>query len=140
MAYTTEQDLTERFGAAEVLALTDRDGNGTVDAEVLGKAINDAQALVDGYLATRYAVPFSADLVPALVKSITADLVRYRLMENRATEEAEKRNQQAIATLRDLASGKASLNTGPSESAPGAPVSKKGASDRLFTLNSMKGF
>ena len=42
--------------------------------------------------------------------------------------------------LRDLASGKASLNTGPSESAPGAPVSKKGASDRLFTLNSMKGF
>lgn len=58
MTYATQQQLIDRYGAALLIALTSRDDDPvpTIDAAAVGRALNGADALIDDYLAGRYAV------------------------------------------------------------------------------------
>ena len=40
----TRQDLIDRFGEDELVLLTDREGRGVINDEVLNRAIEDAEA------------------------------------------------------------------------------------------------
>lgn len=120
MAYVTEQDLVDRFGEDELIQLTDRNGTGAVDQDVLLRAIDDAQAEVDSYLSTRYAVPLTP--VPTVLALHAANVVRYRLYEDGATEEVEKRYKQSIAWLKDVSSGRAHLDVIEREDAASGPA------------------
>jgi phage gp36-like protein len=50
MAYTSTQQLIDRFGEHELIQLTDRYGAGVIDTQVAAQAISDANAEVDAYL------------------------------------------------------------------------------------------
>ncbi len=108
MAYVTLQELEDRFGTEEILALTDRDGDGTPDSAVVDRAVADAGAEVDSYLEPRYTVPL-ADPVPEMVRRVAADITRYRLYDNAPSDEVRTRYEDAVAWLKRVSEGKASI-------------------------------
>ena len=107
--YLTQQEMTERFGETELIQLTDRaiPPAGVVDAAVLTRALEDAGAEVDAYLQGRFALPLAA--VPMVLKRIAADMARFRLYENRATEEVRDRYKNALRDLERIRDGKINL-------------------------------
>ena len=106
MPYATASDLIARFGEEELRQLADPQGTGTWDAGIVHQALADASAEMDAYLAQRYAVP-----VPAsdLIVRICCDIARYRLWEDRASDEVRSRYEDAVRMLRDIAAGRAAL-------------------------------
>ena len=54
MTYATRDELQERFGLDELTQLTDRMGAGVPDDNLVARALSDADAEIDGYLAVRY--------------------------------------------------------------------------------------
>ena len=103
MAYLTEQDLTDRIGADEVLRLADRDGDGVADSGVVSKAIAEAEGIIDSYLTGRYVLPLSP--MPVILTSLAADLALYNLHPWGAPEEMRQRYKDAVATLGKIAKG-----------------------------------
>lgn len=125
MPYATQQDLVDRFGEEELVQLTDRQvpPAGTVDGTVIGKALADADALIDGYLAARYAIPITPS--PPLLVKLAADVARYFLHGKSATETVRQAYEDALKVLQEIARGLAvvpgaSTPAGPSPS--GAPA------------------
>jgi phage gp36-like protein len=117
MPYATQADLVTRFGSTELAQLTDRVAGTTIDASVVATALADADALIDGYLAQRYALPVSP--VPPLLLRVAADVTRFLLHGNAATDAVRGAYDDALRVLRDLSAGKATL--------PGAAVAPAGA-------------
>lgn len=115
MAYATPQDLLERFGAAEVAQLSGRTSGGVADTAMLARALADAQAEIDSHLAVRYLLPLAT--VPPLLVMLAADLARYHLWRQDASELVTERYKAAVATLKRLASG-AMLLDGAAASQP----------------------
>lgn len=116
MPYATQQDMLERFGADELRQLTDineprLDG---VDAAVLGKALADAAALIDGYLVGRYPLPLQEP--PAVLTVHCAGVARYLLMRYTPDERAKADFEAAMTYLNAVATGKIGLL--PPASAP----------------------
>lgn len=107
MPYATQADLVTRFGTDELIQLTDRVNGNAIDAAVVSAALGDADALIEGYLASRYALPITP--VPPMLKRMAADLARYMLHGNAATELVRKAYEDALKLLRDLADGRAAL-------------------------------
>ena len=60
MPYATPLDLEQRFGAAELIQQTDLSGAGEYNADTVARALEDASALIDGYLASRYPLPIAS--------------------------------------------------------------------------------
>lgn len=115
MAYATQQNLIDRFSEAELIQLTDRTGSNVIDPVVVARALADADAQIDGYLAVRYALPLAS--VPGVLEKLACDIARYQLYDDRVTETVKTRFEQAIKFLQDVASEKATLglsaNNGP---------------------------
>lgn len=107
MAYCTAQDMIDRFGEDEVIQLTDRARQGIIDDGVLDRALSDAQAEVDGYLAARYPLPLAS--VPPVLVRVSADITRYYLFDRAATDQVESRYKAAVALLRDISAGRVTL-------------------------------
>lgn len=106
-AYATQQDLVDRFGAEELIQLTDRANTGAIDATVLDQAIADASAEIDGYLGGRYTLPLSH--VPLVLSRICADLVRYYLYGDAPLDQVRQRYEDAVAFLKSVARGQMTL-------------------------------
>lgn len=125
MAYITRQDLEERYGD-EIAQRESGLRPGAVD-----NAIVAAGALIDGYLAGRYALPLSP--VPASLPQQAEAIARYRLMGDAATEQARLDYQDAIAWLKDVAAGRVQFDQVAPEpaSAPAATV-MVASSDAVF--------
>jgi phage gp36-like protein len=102
-AYITPQYFIDAFGDDELTQLTTDD----TDTDVFERAASDASSLVDGYLATRYTLPLAN--VPALVIGWTLDITRYRLWDERAPEQVQKRYDDTMAQLAQLAKGQLAL-------------------------------
>ncbi len=100
--YLTADEYVARFGIQETVSLTDEIGGGTV-GQGLGKALSDAAARIEAYLAGRHTLPLAA--TPEVLKVIAADLTRERLFTNHPTEEVTRRADQARKDLRDIATG-----------------------------------
>lgn len=107
MAYATLADLVARFGEAEIVQRTDRAYASVIDAAVAQRALDDAKAEIDGYLAARYKLPLPT--VPALLGRLACDIARYRLWEDLASEEVRKRYEDARRLLENLSRGTVSL-------------------------------
>lgn len=108
--YATVTDLVDRFGEPELIDLTDRaqPPAGTIDASVADAALADACGEADAYLGVRYSLPVTAP-VPLVLVAVVCDIARYRLYENRATEEVRQRYEDAVRWLRDVSRGAAVL-------------------------------
>jgi len=77
MAYSTEADLKDRVDEALLIQLTDRSGTGVVDSALVTTAIEDADALINGFISPVYQVPLSP--VPRIVREYSAAIAIYRL-------------------------------------------------------------
>ena len=107
MSYATQSDMTERYGAVELAQLTDRDAGLVINVAVLARALADADAEIDGYLATRYQLPLAS--TPVVLVRLAADIARYRLFDNRVTDLVRNRYQDAVSLLKRISSGDVQL-------------------------------
>lgn len=105
MPYATLQSMADRFGERELIDLTDRAEpyTGAVVEAVLARALEAADAEVDGYLRGRYAVP--ATPTPALLVDVACDLARWRLWDQTPPEVVKDRAKAAREVLRAIAAG-----------------------------------
>ncbi|MHC1700289.1 MAG: gp436 family protein [Humidesulfovibrio sp.] len=137
--YATAQELETRLGGGEALViLADRDGDGVADAELVERALTDATAEIDSYLAARYTLPLPT--VPAVLVRLACDMAVYRITSEYGaglTEERRQRYEDAVAWLRRAGSGDVSLGLPPQQApaatlaAPGLVSGKPRAFDRL---------
>ena len=107
MPYATQQNMIDRFGQQELAELTDRTNGAVIDATVLGQALVDADAEINGYLSSRYTLPLAS--VPPILTKFAADIARYQLYDTRASEQVKARYDDAIKFMKSLASGLVSL-------------------------------
>ncbi len=111
MPYAVLSDLVARFGETELIQLTDRVGDGIVDAAVVDQALADAGAVIDGYLAGRYLLPLAS--VPPILVSYACDLARSRMYHDAVPEVVAKRADEAVKFLAMLSQGKINLGAVP---------------------------
>lgn len=141
MSYTTLADLTARFGDRMIVALTDRGemATGAIDTTVTDKAIAEADAVIDGYLAARYALPVSP--VPALLGDIALAIVIWKLHLGAPDPKIEADYKDALRSLRDIAAGVITLTIAgvdaAGKTATGVQVTDR---DRPFTADNLTGF
>lgn len=135
MTYAVQQDLVERFGSAEILQLTDRNNTGSIDATVVSRALTDADAKINGYLAARYTLPLSN--IPTELVGVAADIARYQLYDTAATPQVAQRYKDAMQFLKDVSSGAASIGVDAANIAPSvAQQVQINANDRVFSRGS----
>ena len=142
MSYVTQQGLVERYGEQQLVELTDRSSipPTTIDATVVARAIADADALIDGYVGKRYALPIAA--VPDLLERLAADVARFFLYGPLgATEAVRQAYEDALRMLRDIAAGTLQLDlAGVEVPAAGQGGVQMSADIRQYTRKSLVGF
>ncbi|HET7300109.1 MAG TPA: DUF1320 domain-containing protein [Oleiagrimonas sp.] len=115
MPYATQTDLETAFTANEIAQLM----AGGRDVDV---ALTAASEEADSYLATRYAVPITANPLPEHLVEVVCDIARYRLYAGDAYDEVQTRYEQAVKWLKDVSAGRALLPGVPNDGGDGAAV------------------
>ena len=109
MPYATIVDLQDRLGEARLVQLTDRADPplGVVDVVVAQKALDDADAEIDGYLAGRYVLPLAT--VPPVLRVHAITIASYRLLGT-AAGETDREDYKAVRSyLERVADGRVNL-------------------------------
>ncbi len=115
-AYVSQAQLVDRFGDAMLRQLTSRTvPSGAIDAAVVTRAITDAGATIDGYLAGRYQLPLPS--VPALLVPVASAIAIYLLHGQLTTEKIRLDYQDALKALSNIASGTIRLDVAGAEPA-----------------------
>lgn len=136
MMYCNKAGLISRFGEDEMITLTDN-GQGEMDDAVIESALSDASDEIDTYLATRHDLPL--ETVPDLVVRLCADIARYRLHDSRMLDEVEKRYDDSIKLLKEIAKGSAVLPIQATSLSSDVEVVRD-RQDRTFTRESLESF
>jgi phage gp36-like protein len=112
-SYATIADMQARFPEAELIQLTDDERSGALNQGRVTRALEQADNEVDGYVSRYYKRLDAALPVPGLLTDLACDIGRYYLFRNGSpTEQVQKRYDQAIAKLRDIAKGIIKLDQG----------------------------
>jgi len=131
--------MTGRFGSTEIVELTDRNQSGVIDTVVLGKALADADALINGYLAARYTLPLAT--TPPILTGPAADIARFKLWDDRAPEEVRKRYEDALALLKLISAGTVVLPPDVNGDKPSASTTiEHYSAGRVFTAETLEDF
>lgn len=108
MPYLTQQDLIDRFSQAEIEQLAP-EGSGGIDPTKVAAAIDDAGNEIDIYLTSGgYGLPLAN--VPSVIIAYACDIARYRLYDDEATEQVEKRYERALKFMQAVAKGDIKLS------------------------------
>lgn len=128
MPYADQADMQQRFGATELEQLTDigTPRAGEIDEAVLARALDDASAWIDSYLAGRYALPITDATALAVLKLHCCNEARYLLMTTQPDEAAVKAHDERAAYLKAVAKGDIALI------APDAVPAAAGVGEVLF--------
>ncbi len=143
MAYATLQQLIDRYGEAMLVGLTDRGeaATGLVVAAPVDRALADADALIDGYLLDRYALPVAE--IPALLTDLALSIAIYKLHPHTPDAKVKDDHDGAIKTLVAIRSGAVRLAVAGVAAAP-SPSGGGGARmtdrERPFTAGNLTGF
>lgn len=141
MPYCTLEQLTERYTEQLLLQLTDRATPpvGTIDSAAVDRAIANAEAEIDSYLAAKYQLPL-AD-VPAVVTDLAQIIAIYKLHPYSPDPKIKDDYDQAMKRLGDISTGKAKL---PIAGAEPAAVEGSGVltndRERPFSEDNLTGF
>ena len=141
MSYVTLAQLIDRVGEEMLISLTDRgvDALGVIDTNVVARALAETDALIDGYLAGRYALPLST--TETLLVGVAGDIAIYKLHRYEAPEKVQADYNMAIKTLISLSTGTIKLTAAgveaPSTGTTGVQITDR---DRPFTEDNLKGF
>lgn len=136
--YISQQDLLDRLGADDLNRLADLDGDDMPDAEVLQQAIDASEGTVNAYVGKAYALPLAA--VPDVLKSATFDIVVYNLHQQAAPEIVIARYKEALAFLKDVATGKALIDVGGSEPESKPSLARFTGPKRIMSRDGLGGF
>lgn len=138
--YASLAAMTARFGATEILQLTDKENTGSVDTVVLDQAFADAEAEIDGYLEGRYRLPLAS--VPRVLVTYACDITRYRLYDDRATDQVTKRYEAAIKFLAMVAKRQIGLGIREDDAPPVATTGGPSSSGptQVFSDDNLSGF
>ena len=141
MPYATQQDLIDRFGTAELVQLTDKVNRpaSTIDATPIDRALGDAAALIDGYLAKLYRLPLGN--VPPILVKVACDIARYYLHGKAAEKDDAVSRAYAEATkwLENVSKGLVTLEAeGVAAPQTGGGSVKASAPGRVFTRDSLR--
>lgn len=130
MPYATVQDLQDRLGEQRLMQLTDRSYPPLqlVDATVAQRALDDAEAEIDGYLAGSYALPLAT--VPGILRVHAMTIATFRLLGNAADEKDADAYKGAVAYLRSVGKGEIALFP------PAAAAQPAGAGAVIFSSGS----
>jgi phage gp36-like protein len=140
MSYATQTDMVDRFGETEMAQRTDRTNGTNIDAVVLGRALADAEAEIDGYLATRYSLPLAS--VPVVLTRLAADMARYNLYDDGVPTTVRQRYEDAVSLLKRMSSGDvqlAGITPVPAVGGSGNAVATR-TPDRLFGATQLKNY
>lgn len=125
MPYAVQADITPaRITQAILAQLTDDTGGGQVNAAVVTAELTAAAGIIDSYCRQRYTTPLQTS---EMVKRLNVDIAVYLLFvrKDRVSDSVKQTYLDAIAFLKDVASGRASLDQ-PAGATPqtsgGAPV------------------
>lgn len=141
MTYATLAQLTAKLGALVMIQLTDRGQppTGAVVESVVDRALADTDAVIDSYLASRYALPIVGG-VPAVVVDLALAIAAYKLHPFTPDKKIEDDYKDALSSLKLIATGTQRLQIAgvePSSSGSGGVM----ASDRPrdLTPENMRG-
>src|SRR5581483_5414709 len=141
MSYATQEELIDRYSERMLVQLTDRaqPATGEIDAAVVARALADTDATIDGYLKGRYRLPLAE--TPPLVTDLALQIAIYKLHRKSPDEKIRKDYDDALRTLRDIASGTVRLDVaGVEPAASGASGVKTNDRERPLTPENLKGF
>ena len=141
MSYCTKSDILEQLDEDVLIQLTDDEDTGSVDDDKVTRAIVNADAEIDSYCGTKYAVPFTT--VPDIILAVSVDIAIYNLYARRkgAPESIEKRYNSRIAFLKDVSKGTATLGKDDPDGAPSDQNTPEiSSSDRVFSRDKLKGW
>ncbi|MCK5295969.1 MAG: DUF1320 domain-containing protein [Alphaproteobacteria bacterium] len=137
MAYASQQNMIDRFGNEEIISITNPEGE-SIGTDRLNRALSDADARIDGYLAARYALPL--EITPTLLEGVACDLSRYFLYDEAPSEIVVERYKNAVSTLKDISTGKIKLpDAAGDEPSQSSEVVMADHPDRMFSVNSLRG-
>jgi phage gp36-like protein len=110
MPYAAQSDLLQRMTLKELTQLTDDVNAGVPDDTIVNGELEEASGIVDGYCRSRYVTPLQLSDV---VTRVTRDIAVYQLFSRRPqrmSETVRQRYDDAMALLKDVATGKAVLD------------------------------
>jgi phage gp36-like protein len=137
MAYCTSADILLILDSDTLVQLTDDANTGSVDTDVVNRAIADVDEEIDAYLSVRYSLPLSA--TPGLVRRLSAQMAVYQLYARKGeVPQAHKDRAAAAVQLLDrLAKGQVKLDVPePAEAVADGPQVSTSETDRIFTRGS----
>jgi phage gp36-like protein len=141
MAYCSLDQLVARYSERMLLDVSDRAGvpAEAIDVGLVDRAIADADALIDGHLKARYALPLAE--VPRLVTDLSLRISIYYAHAHVAAEKIRADYEAALKTLRDIASGLIRLDVEGSEPAAGGDGEVRfNMPERPLSAASLKGY
>ena len=140
MPYSTKADIQKEISDEQLIALTDDAGSGQMDDAKITAAIAKADGIIDSYCGQVATVPLTT--VHDVIKEHSITIAIYFLFSRRsAVPEIRRKNyEDAIAHLKDISTGKASLPPVGASEVPGGDETEISSADRIFTRDKMKGF
>lgn len=141
MSYCAKSDILEQLDEDVLIQLTDDDDTGAVDDDKVTRAVANADAEIDSYCGTKYAVPFST--VPAIILTVSVDIAIYNLYARRkgAPESIKERYNNRIAFLRNVSKGIATLGEDDPDGSPSDQNKPEiSSSDRVFSRDKLNGW
>ena len=141
MSYVTQSQLIDRYGERMLVQLTDRGvpAIGAIDDAVVARALADTDAMIDGYLAARYALPLAS--VPAALTDAAAEVAIYKLHRKSPDTKIQQDYDNALKRLADISKGVFVLQVAgvePATSATGGV--RTNDPGRPFDSTSLSGF
>ncbi|MDR3723269.1 MAG: DUF1320 domain-containing protein [Terracidiphilus sp.] len=145
MAYATQDDLVPlRMTVKDLTELTDDDGTGEINTDIVTAALAEASGIVDSYCRTRYTTPLQTDQnIVSLTLDLTVFILFKRRRQTKINETVQTARDAAISFLKDVAACRASLDqpsgATPQSSSAGPAISQKDY-ELVFREDHLKGF
>jgi phage gp36-like protein len=141
MSYILEADLLGQLSQAQLVQLTDDVGNGVVDSTRVTQAITDAEGEINGYVATRYAVPLIVP-VPDLIKKLDIDITVYNLWRRRQKipDLIRTAYEDAVKKLEAIAKGTITLGVDAAPAAQSGSAGETFGPERVFNRDKLGSF
>ncbi|MEM9737262.1 MAG: phage protein Gp36 family protein, partial [Pseudomonadota bacterium] len=111
MSYLSAERLEELLGDRTLRDLADRDRDGIADREIVEAALDQARAVIDAQLGSRFELPLTQ--VPALLETIAARIARYQLSGDHVTDRTKADYEEALMWLGQAREGKLDLGLTP---------------------------